>query len=135
MGQWIQSYSNNVTALAHFTQITWQQRMCRSLVMPLQRFLSICRALLTATPRQLSILEKICVLGTTGVEEQLVLLMAVVDHIRTAVESCSSNLAWAQEARQLQKRLQALRTAVLSAEAGAGRSVFFFLLSRHCNGP
>ena len=63
---------------------------------------------------------------TTGEEQQLTLLMAVVNHIHTAVESCTSNLVWAQQAQQLQERLQVLRTAVLSAEAGAGRSVFFF---------
>ena len=60
----------------------------------------------------------------------MALLLAVVNHIHTAVESCTSNLVWAQQAQQLHERLQVLRTAVLSAEAGAGRSVFF--LSRPC---
>lgn len=54
------------------------------------------------------------------------LLMAVVNHIHTAVESCTSNLVWAQQAQQLHERLHVLRTAIASAEAGAGRSVFFF---------
>ena len=58
-------------------------------------------------------------------EDELSLLLAVVEHIQTAVGSCTSNLVWAQQAEQLQARLQALRAAVISAEAGAGRSLFF----------
>ena len=69
-----------------------------------------------------------CVWRILGVEQQLALLMAVVDNLHTAVESCTSNLVWAQQAQQLRERLQVLRTAVLSAEAGAGRSVFFLRL-------
>lgn len=64
----------------------------------------------------------------SGVEQQLALLMAVVDNLHTAVESCTSNSVWAQQAQQLHERLQVLRTAVLSAEAGAGRSVSFLQL-------
>lgn len=59
-------------------------------------------------------------------EQQLGLLLAVVEHIQTAVESCTSNLVWAQQAQQLQEKLQVLRAAVTSAEAGAGRSLFLF---------
>lgn len=56
-------------------------------------------------------------------EQQLSLLLAVVEHVQTAVEDCTSNLGWVQQAQQLQEKLQALRAAVVSAEAGAGRSL------------
>ena len=80
-----------------------------------------------------SVPDALCVWSTKGVEQQLTLLMAVVNHIHTAVESCTSDLVRAQQAQQLHEKLQLLRTAVLSAEAGAGRSVFFFPLCHCCD--
>lgn len=59
-------------------------------------------------------------------EQQLALLLVVVEHIQAAVESCTSSLVSAQQAQQLQDKLQLLRAAVISAEAGAGRLLFFF---------
>ena len=59
-------------------------------------------------------------------EQHLGLLLAVVDRIQTAEGSSTSTLGWAQQAQQLQEELQRLQAAVVSAEAGAGRSVFLF---------
>ena len=67
-------------------------------------------------------------------EQQLGLLMDVVHHIQAAVESCSLSPVWAQQAQQVQDKLQVLRAAVVSGEAGAGRSLFLFSHCCYCCG-